>query len=126
MSGGSAKMASSSSTAMTVALVSERRSSSGGRDEAAGALGPAVSITGLPLLTGSRHDLSSGHDKQRDRGEHERRHVLVVADLGDRGDQVVDKSDHDRRRERHRDRAELADQGGGEGRDHDGEGQGGV
>ena len=48
MSGGSAKMASSSSTAMTVALVSERRSSSGGRDEAAGALGPAVSITGYP------------------------------------------------------------------------------
>src|SRR5579863_5718523 len=100
MSGGSAKIASSSSTVITPALVSERRSSSGGRDAAAGALGPAVSITGSPFLTGPRHDLSSGHHQQRYRGEHERRHVLVIADLGDRGDQVVHEADHDRGRER--------------------------
>ena len=42
-------------------------------------------------------------DQQRDRGEHERRHVAVVAERLDRRDQRVERTDDDRRDERDRD-----------------------
>src|SRR2546429_231914 len=60
----------------------------------------AVDSNSLDPLASNRYDATAIEDEQRDRGEHEGRHVAVVAELLDGGQLRGDNADHDRGDER--------------------------